>query len=85
MKIIFAPVFMKQFRALEDELREEVRIKIELFKNPINHERLKVHKLHGKLQGCYSFSVNYRFRVVFEYVSKNEVAMLYTGDHDIYG
>lgn len=84
MNIYFKATFVRQFNKLDLELQQEVEEKIELFKNKNNHEQLKVHKLHGRLQGRYSFSVNYKFRIVCTFLSKNEVALLAIGDHDVY-
>ncbi len=84
MKIIYAPAFVKQFKKLPPDLQEEVIEKIELLKEHINHKNLRVHKLHGYLKECYSFSVNYKTRIVFSFLSKTEVALLIIGDHDIY-
>ncbi|MAG12481.1 hypothetical protein CL630_01580 [bacterium] len=84
MKIIYVPIFIHQFKRLEPTLREEVEEKIELFKDTENHKQLKVHRLKGKLKGRYSFSVNYKIRIVFTYVSKEEVAFLAIGDHSVY-
>jgi len=84
MEIIYLPSFVRQFSRLEKDLQEEVVEKIELFqKNPRNPQ-LKVHKLKGRLQDRYNFSVNYKTRVVFTYVSREEVALLAVGDHDVY-
>ena len=69
---------------LEKSLAIEVFEKIELFKNEKNHKQLKVHKLHGKFSNCFSFSVDYKTRIVFEYESKNSAVLLVIGDHDIY-
>ncbi len=82
--VTYKATFVRQFDALEESLQNEVLEKIELFKNPKNHKQLKVHKLHGPLQDRYGFSVNYKFRVVFGYSSKNEVVLLAIGDHDVY-
>jgi len=84
IKIGYLPVFIRQLKKLEDLLAQEVIEKIELFKDPKNHDLLKVHKLHGRLKGRYSFYVNYKIRVVFHYVSKNEAILLAIGDHDVY-
>ena len=84
IQVYFKPTFVKQMNKLEKELVREVFEKIELFKDEKNHQLLKVHKLHGRLSGRYSFSVNYRYRIVFGYESKNEVVLLDVGDHDIY-
>ena len=84
LELIYAPVFVREFKKLQVNLQDEVLEKIELFKNSSNHRRLKVHKLKGPLKDCYSFSVNYNFRVVFSYDSKNKVNILTVGDHSIY-
>ena len=84
IKIFFKPTFVKQLNKLEKELIDEVIEKIELFKNQKNHKLLKVHKLHGKFTGRFSFSVNYKYRIAFRYESKNEVVLLDVDDHDIY-
>ncbi|MDP3792225.1 MAG: type II toxin-antitoxin system mRNA interferase toxin, RelE/StbE family [bacterium] len=84
MIILFKPTFVRQYKSLESQLQEEVVEKIGLFKNPKNHKRLKVHKLSGHLSDRYSFSVNYKIRIVFSYLSKKEAILLALGDHDIY-
>ena len=84
MQIIYAPAFIKQFADFEELLKEEIRQKILLFQDAKNHRSLKVHKLHGLLKDRYSFSVNYNYRIIFKYLSKNEVAILAVGGHDIY-
>ena len=67
-------------------LIEEALEKIELFRDSKNHENLKVHKLRGRLKEGYSFSVNYKIRIVFTYIdSKPKEAQLHAiGDHDVY-
>ena len=84
LSVIYIPVFVHRLKSLEPGLLEEVIEKIELFKNPKNHKQLKVHKLKGHLSGRYSFSVNYKIRIVFSYLSQNKAVLLAIGDHDIY-
>ena len=84
MEIAYKPTFVRQFDKLEPALQEEVLEKLELFRGVKNHKQLKVHKLHGHLSGRYSFSVNYKTRIVFSYVSKKEVVLLTIGDHVVY-
>lgn len=83
-KVAYTPYFIRQFKVLEISLQEEVLEKIELFKDKKNHRRLKVHKLTGRLSRRYSFSVNYKIRIVFSYLAKNEVVLLAVGSHIIY-
>ncbi|HEY4479278.1 MAG TPA: type II toxin-antitoxin system mRNA interferase toxin, RelE/StbE family [Candidatus Paceibacterota bacterium] len=84
MEIVYKPTFVRQFDKLELTLQEETLEKITLLKNTKNHKLLKVHKLHGPLAGRYSFSVNYKIRIVFSYTGRKEVVLLAIGDHAVY-
>ena len=84
IEIFFKATFLKQVNELEKDLVQEVFEKIELFKERKNHKILKVHKLHGKLSGRFSFSINYSFRIVFQYNEDGHAVFLDIGDHDLY-
>ena len=86
MEISFTPSFIRMLKSLSPALIEESIAKIELFKNPENHVSLKVHKLKGRLKDSYSFSVNYKIRIVFMYTDAKpkEARLDAIGDHDIY-
>lgn len=84
LEIYFKPSFIKSLHKYDDSFVDEIIEKIELFKNPENHKYLKVHKLHGRISGVFSFSVNYKVRIVFKYMSKNEVVFMAISDHEIY-
>ena len=43
-EIVISKQFARQFRKLDPNLKEEVVEKLELLKNPANHQTLKVHK-----------------------------------------
>ncbi|TSC84521.1 MAG: RelE/StbE family addiction module toxin [Parcubacteria group bacterium Gr01-1014_17] len=83
-QVAYKATFVRQLDKLELYVQTEVLEKIEQFKDSANHRQLKVHKLHGQLKDFYSFSVNYRLRIIFEYLSKNEVVLLAVGDHEVY-
>lgn len=84
MEVAYTRAFFKRLRKYEDSFQEMVHEKIEEFKDTENHRRLRVHKLHGSFSGSFSFSITYKTRIVFEYLSKTEVVLLSIGDHDIY-
>jgi len=84
MKVRFLPIFVWHLNRLDPKLQLEAIEKIELFKDKKNYKQLKIHQLRGRLAGRYSFSVNYKTRIVFSYLSKNEVALLAIGDHAVY-
>ena len=76
--------FMRELKKMNPDLIEEVIEKIEQFKDRANHKILKVHKLKGKLYGRYSFSVNYKMRIIFHFKTTNLATLITIGDHDIY-
>lgn len=86
IKIGYASEFLRAYNKLPIPLQEEIDEKVALLKDRSNHRQLRVHKLHGKYTECWSFSVNYKFRVVFVYVGKgkNTISLITVGDHDIY-
>ena len=83
-RVSFRSSFVRQYGNLEEALQEEILEKIELLKDKDNHKRLKVHKLHGYLSKYWSFSVNYKIRIVFYFESRTEIVLSLIGDHDIY-
>ena len=84
MEIAYKPAFLHAFKKLPLNLQAEAREKITIFKNRAHHRQLEVHKLHGKMQGRLSFSVNNKYRVVFRWEEKNLAVLLMIGDHDVY-
>lgn len=84
IKVSYKPNFIRQFKSLDARLKQEIYEKIDLLKDRENYKSLRVHKLHGQLKNFWSFSVNYKYRIVFEYISRHEIALLMVGDHDVY-
>lgn len=84
IQLQYTPKFLRQMSKLEPDLQKEAFSKVELSKNKNNHRMLDVHKLKGKLLGSCAFSVNYKYRIVFDYLSQNEAVLLVIGDHDVY-
>jgi mRNA-degrading endonuclease YafQ of YafQ-DinJ toxin-antitoxin module len=85
MEISLVPQFRRQFKKLPEALKKEAREKIELFKDPQMHSLLHIHKLHGRLADRWSFSVNYKFRIIFAWEKQNESAVLIAiGGHALY-
>ena len=82
IEVYYTPHFLKMYAKLENNLCAEIKEKINSFMNVKNHSSLKVHKLQN-LKNTYSFSINYKIRIVFEYgINKNIVNFLYVGNHD---
>lgn len=84
MNIRYKPSFIRQYKKLPQALQEEVKEKIALFKENVRHPFLKTHKLKGHLKSFWSFSINYEYRIVFDYESKDTAVFLVIGNHTIY-
>lgn len=84
IEIAYTPVFLRQFRKLDEDLQDAVEAAIERFRDSPKDESLRLHKLKGQLKGYWSFSVDYRHRIVCEKDSTNTWALLNVGDHDVY-
>ena len=84
IEISFTSTFERSLKKLSDNLYDEVVEKIYLFRDSRNHRQLKVHKLKGRLAGKYSFSVNYRYRIIFDWETPTSALLHGVGDHTIY-
>jgi len=87
LNIFVSRKLSKELKLLEiknSSLFKETLEKIEEFQNYDNHKRMSVHKLHGKKKDFYSFSINYKYRILFQYNDKNTITLLTFGDHSIY-
>ncbi len=86
LTVHYSSSFLRQYKKLPAALKGDVKKSIEEFKRTANHKALGVHTLKGHLKGRSSFSVNYKIRIVFEYLrrSKKEVVLLSLGNHEVY-
>lgn len=83
MNIYVASKFKREFRKLPISIQKFILERRKIFqKNPFDPS-LKTHKLEGKFANYWSFSVNYSYRVIFEFIDDN--ALFHSiGNHDIY-
>jgi mRNA-degrading endonuclease YafQ of YafQ-DinJ toxin-antitoxin module len=85
MEILYSAKFIKQYSKLSSEIKKDFEVKESFFKNDNFDTRLKTHKLHGRFEGFLSFSVNYKYRIVFEYINDKKYVRFHAiGNHDIY-
>ena len=84
IELLYTNTFVKKVSKLNKDLTEKVFKMVDLFKNPLNHRKLKVHKLHGRFSDKHAFSVSYKIRIIFQYSEKNQAILLAVDDHDIY-
>lgn len=84
LAIRYAPEFKRDYKKLREGPRQAMKRRGVLFQENPFHPLLKTHKLAGKLAGIWAFSVDFRVRVLFEFIGENEVVLLRVGDHSIY-
>ncbi len=83
-EIEYTPSFLRTFKRLNPRLQEEIEDTLEKLKYSTNHEKLKVYKLNGRLKSFYSCSVNYKYRIIFEFKKNKILLIINSGDHSIY-
>jgi len=77
----FRRVFKKKIKG-HKELETRFWQKVEIFiEDPFNRT-LRTHKLSGRLQDLWSFSIGYDLRVVFYFAEENRVVFVDIGKHD---
>lgn len=84
MNIVYANSFRKSYDRLPQNLKGVAGSKERLFREYPFHMGLRTHKLHGRMDDRWAFSINSKYRIIFEFVSENLVRFLDIGTHDIY-
>ena len=84
MEIIYTSKFRREYKRLPDKIKSIAEQNEKVFRdNPFN-PALDTHKLHGRLKEFWSFSIGYKYRIIFEFANKNTAHFHSTGNHDIY-
>ena len=84
LTIRYTPEFQHDYRKLPERVRVRVKERGALFQQEPFHPLLRTHKLSGKLAGVWAFAVDFRHRVLFEFIGEGEALLLRVGDHSIY-
>ena len=85
MEIIYSSKFAREYKKLPNNVKDIAEEQEEIFREDPFDPRLKTHKLKGRLNGFLSFSIGYKYRIIFEFTKdKNVVYFHSVGDRDIY-
>lgn len=76
--------FEKSFRKLPSRIQKLAEKKDKWFRQNAFDQRLHTHKLKGELEGYCSYYINRQYRILFRFLSDNEVIYYDIGTHDIY-
>lgn len=74
--------FERRYKKLPQVIKEKAKKQEKLFVADPFDSRLVTHKLHGKDQGKWAYSVDYDYRIKFNFVSDNTVLYVDIGTHD---
>ena len=77
----FGKIYRKKVRN-DALLKQRFWKAMELFSRNPFHSRLRTHKLSGKLEGLWAFTVAYDCRVVFKVLNGDEVLLVDVGGHE---
>lgn len=84
MRIYYSSKFGREYKHLPKGTKLLAEQREQIFrKNPF-HSTLKTHKLTGRLKEFWAFSIDYKHRIIFEFVDKNTVWFHSVGTHEIY-
>ena len=84
MRVDVTTSFQRSFKKLPPALKERVIQRLALFSADPFDPRLRTHKLKGKLQHCWSFSVTDAYRVLLTFPQVGVALLHDVGPHDIY-
>jgi mRNA-degrading endonuclease YafQ of YafQ-DinJ toxin-antitoxin module len=76
--------FQKSFRKLPANVRNLSVRKDRIFRANAFERQLKTHRLKGELDGYWSYSVNFSYRVLFRFIEPDKVIYYDIGTHGIY-
>ena len=85
MEIVYSSKFAREYGKLPDSVKDTAERQEKIFRRNPFDPKLKTHKLQGKLRGFFSFSIGYKFRIIFEFSRDKKIVYFHSvGNHDIY-
>ena len=84
IRVEYSTRYIRSFRKLPHGVQEKARRREEIFSTDPFDVRLETHKLHGKFQNYWAYSVDRKCRVIFRFIGKSGALFLDVGTHSIY-
>ena len=84
MKIIYTSKFKREYKKLSRNIKLSAEKKERIFRQNPFEPSLDTHKLHGRFREFWSFSIGFKYRIIFEFNEKGVVYFHSVGAHDIY-
>jgi len=84
MKIFYSSKFAREYHRLPLKIKKMAEAKEQIFRKNTFDPRLKTHKLKGSLKDFFSFSIDQKYRIIFEFTDSGIVWFHSVGEHSIY-
>lgn len=84
MQIYYSSKFKQEYKKIPRPIKILAGEKEKIFRQDPFDKRLDTHKLHGRLKEFWSFSLDGKYRIIFEFAGRNIVWFHSVGDHSIY-
>lgn len=76
--------FVKSFKKYNPKTKKRVIEKVDIFLKDPYSPTLKTHKLTGKWDGYWAFSIEHNLRIMFKFAGRSEAEFVNIGTHEIY-
>ena len=83
--IEYGTKYLRSFKKLHALAKRKAHEKEAIFRTSPFDKRLDTHKLHGKFQDYWSYSVDNKNRVIFRFLDDGGILSFDIGLHPIYG
>lgn len=84
MKIYYSSKFAREYKNLSPSVKQKAEKKENIFRKDPFDKRLETHKLSGRLKDFWAFSIDHKYRIIFEFVNEKTVWFHLVGDHSVY-
>lgn len=84
MKIYYSSKFAREYKNLPLNVKQKAEKKEKIFRKDPFDKRLETHKLSGRLKDFWAFSIDRKYRIIFEFADEKTIWFHFVGDHSIY-
>ena len=84
MEIFYTQKFLREYKKVSVAIKLKAEKREILFRQNPHTTLLKTHKLKGELSDFWSFSIDFNYRIIFEFQNEKSVVFHSIGNHDIY-
>lgn len=84
MRIYYSSKFKREYKRLPKKIKIIAEEKELVFRTNPFEPRLNTHKLSGRFKEYWAFSVDEKYRIIFEFAEKDIIWFHSVGDHSIY-